>query len=114
MSTSSHVHNSFTLYFSKEDMLDTVITGPGMIYEIVTPPKTALWGDSITTITRVDNEKAKDVVGEFIWSTLKKTVVRITDQPGCEDWIPKSHFLRKMSGKRRWGKYVCSTIILTL
>ncbi|KDQ17655.1 hypothetical protein BOTBODRAFT_29822 [Botryobasidium botryosum FD-172 SS1] len=104
---SSHVADSFSLYFSKEDMLDTIITGPDMTYEVATPPKAGLFSrDPTTTVTRVDRgEKAETryIVGEFIWTTIKKTVLRIPDQPGCEDWIPKGDFLRKMTGKRRWG-----------
>ncbi|KDQ17654.1 hypothetical protein BOTBODRAFT_29818 [Botryobasidium botryosum FD-172 SS1] len=111
---SSHVADSLSLYLSKENMLNTVITGPSMTYEVVTPPKAGLLSKNpTTTITRVDRDESgvetRYIVGEFIWTTVKKTVLRIPDQPGCENWIPKGHFLRKMPGKRRWGKCVPSS-----
>ena len=98
---SLQVANSLPFYFSKNSVRNAVITGPNFSYEVTTPTELLYKGDRVTTITRVNPDGKRIVVGEFVWHVYSSTMVRLYD----DDWVPMRNFLKQDSGSM-WSSYV--------
>lgn len=94
------VANSLAFYLSPNSVRNTVITGSDVSYEIATPKEIFHSGDRVTTITRVERNGEKRVVGEYIWPALKKSRVRVllADGDALGEWVPTNDFLLKRGG----------------
>jgi len=79
---------------------NTVITGATVVYQVTTPTELLYKGDRVTTITRVDLDGRKVVIGEFIWNVFSSTMVRFG---GNDEWIPMREFLRPPQDGGAWN-----------
>lgn len=95
----SRIPNSIALYFSQDSLRNTTITvtGTGVAYHVHTPGEFYYPGDRITSVTRVDSEGKKAIIGEYVWGIFGNgTKVRLNEE---KEWSPMSDFLRKQGGR---------------